>query len=88
MAPKLPMLDQMRANPRADWDINHVRTCCEQNGIDLIPPTGGSHYKAKSPLLHGHLTVPARRPIKAIYIRQLVNMIDAHLTIVRGKKDS
>ena len=88
MAPKQPMLDQMRGNPRADWDINDVRTCCTQNGVDLIPPTSGSHYKAKSSVLHGHLTVPAHRPIKAVYIRQLVNMIDAHVAVVRGQKDN
>jgi hypothetical protein len=84
MAPKKSLLDQMRSNPRADWDINSVRTLCDQHGITLLPPSNGSHYKAKSPHLNGLLTIPAKRPIKAPYIRSLVSMIDAHIECARA----
>jgi hypothetical protein len=41
-----------------------------------IPPKGGSHYKIVRP---GHpviLTIPYKRPIKPVYIRALVRLID------------
>ena len=78
MAPKKTLLERMRDNPRADWDISAVQRVCEEHAVDLMPPSAGSHYKAKSPFLQGILTIPAHRPIKAPYIRSLVSMIDAH----------
>lgn len=82
MAPKLPLLEQMRRNPRADWTIDDVARVCADHHIELEPPSGGSHYKAISPLLSGHLTVVARKPIKAFYIKALVSMIDGHLIVL------
>ncbi len=79
MASKIPLLEQMRRNPRGNWTIDHVQKLCTEHGIELEAPSSGSHYKAISPLLPGHQTVPARRPIKPPYIRSLVSMIDAHL---------
>ena len=85
MAPKLPLLEQMRRNPRGDWTIADVEKLCSDNGINLEPPSGGSHYKAISHLLPGHQTIPAHRPIKPIYIRLLVAMVDAHWLKVRAE---
>lgn len=78
MAPKKPLIEQMRLNPRADWDINAIKKLCDEYGIELQPPSSGSHYKAVSPYLSGHQTIPYKRPIKAIYIRKLIEMIEAH----------
>jgi hypothetical protein len=72
-------LEEMRANPKADWTINDVETLCGQIGLTLKPPRGGgSHYKALSDKLDGMLMIPARRPIKPVYIRNLVSLADAH----------
>lgn len=78
MAPKKPLIEQMRLNAKADWDINAIRKVCEDHGIDLQPPSSGSHYKAVSRYLAGHQTIPYKRPIKPVYIRRLIEMIDAH----------
>lgn len=78
MAPKKPMLDRMARNPVGDWSINDIETLCRQNGLALVAPTSGSHYKVTSDVLGGLLTVPYNRPIKPIYIRELVNMARAH----------
>lgn len=70
-------LQDMRANPHGDWTIDDVRVVCRANGIDLLNPSGGSHYKVahkNSPMI---LTIPANRPIKPVYIRRLVQFIDA-----------
>lgn len=87
MAKKQPLLEQMRRNPRADWTIDHVGKLCAEHHIELMAPTRGDHFKAVSALIDGHLTIPAKRPIKPVYIRLLVSMIDAHtiLTTKRSK---
>lgn len=82
MAPKKPLLDKMRANPKGDWTIGDVQKLCDQHGVTLEPPSGSSHYKAVSPYLAGHQTVPYKRPIKPFYITSLVSMIDAHMICV------
>lgn len=81
MARKKPLLEQMRQNPKADWDINAIQKLCDDHGIELQKPTSGSHYKAVSRYLAGHQTIPYKRPVKPIYIRKLVEMIDVHLMV-------
>jgi hypothetical protein len=69
-------LERMRSNPR-DWTIGDVEAVCREHGIRCDPPRGGSsHYKIKHPRVNAILTVPSRRPIKAVYIRKLVALID------------
>jgi len=70
-------LDQMRANPRADWKIADVEALCREFGIPVEPPRGGgSHFKVHYPGMREYVTVPSRRPIKPVYIRQLVRFVD------------
>lgn len=70
-------LEQMRANPRADWKIADVEALCREFGLQCEPSrSGSSHYKVKHPPTGATLTVPFKRPIKPVYIRKLVEMID------------
>jgi hypothetical protein len=78
LAKKKTLLEQMRGNPRADWTIDDISKLCAEQGIELVPPSTGSHYKAWSPHVPGRLTIPAARPIKPVYIKLLISMIDAH----------
>ncbi len=73
------LLSAMRANPRGDWKIDDVANVCRQLGIILHP--GGRHFVASSPLLAGHLAIPAKRPIKPIYIKLFAKMCDAHIAL-------
>jgi hypothetical protein len=74
---KVGRLDRMRSNPRGDWSIKDVATLCKEHGIDCMPPDGGgSHWKVSDPSQHDILTVPAHRPIKAVYIRKLVRYVE------------
>lgn len=77
MAKKLSLLEKMRRNPKNDWVIGDVSTLCKQNGLILVSPTGSSHYKVYSECIAGALTIPAHRPIKPVYIKQLVSLADA-----------
>lgn len=77
MAQAEKRLEAMRANPRGDWTIDDVRVVCSGHGVDLLAPRGGSHYKVAHASQRDILTVPYDRPIKAPYIRRLVEFIDA-----------
>ncbi|MCX5494880.1 type II toxin-antitoxin system HicA family toxin [Kaistia dalseonensis] len=70
-------LERMRSGPAADWTIADVEAVCREFGIFCEPPRGGgSHYKVAHAALDEKLTIPSKRPIKAIYIRLLVAFID------------
>ena len=76
MANASKLLQRMRVNPR-DWRIEEIVTICEAMGIACTAPRKGSHYKVKHLSVIEILTIPAHRPIKPIYIRDLVQFIDA-----------
>jgi hypothetical protein len=68
----------MSANPADDWTMADVERLCRDVGLTCLPPSHGSHYVVFSDALDGILTVPARRPIKPVYIRKLVALAAAH----------
>ena len=71
-------LEQMRRNPQGDWTIGDVEALCREHGVRCEPARGGSsHFKVAHASQAIILTVPYKRPIKPIYIRQLVAFIDA-----------
>jgi hypothetical protein len=62
---------------RADWTIGDVEAVCREYGITCEASRGGSsHYKVFHAGIPGALTVPFKRPIKPVYIRQLVQFIN------------
>ena len=67
------LLDRMARNPVGGWRIADVTTVCKQFGASCAPPRGGgSHYTVLKPGKREILTIPFKRPIKAIYIKKLV----------------
>lgn len=71
-------LEQMRASPSGDWRIRDVEALCNEHGLTCSPPRGGgSHYKVAHPAVADMLSIPFARPIKSVYIRKLVQMVDA-----------
>lgn len=68
-------LADMRANPR-DWRIASLEAVAETFGVNVRKP-GGSHVIFEHPAVAEALSVPARRPIKPIYVRRFVRLIDA-----------
>lgn len=70
-------LEAMRANPRAGWRIVDVEYVCNERGVLCEPSRGGSsHYKIAHPAIRRKLSIPFARPIKPVYIRDLVRFID------------
>lgn len=70
------LLQRMRGNPRGDWGIDDVVAVCDAFEVACTPPRKGSHYKVKHVSQQEILTIPAHRPIKAVYIRDLVEFLD------------
>jgi hypothetical protein len=67
--------EKMRRNPAGDWTIADIQKLCKALGWDCLPPKGGgSHWKVAVPGVDMILTIPAKRPIKPVYIRKLVEM--------------
>jgi hypothetical protein len=69
-------LAAMKQNPKGDWTIADVEALCRSFGIECRAPSNGSHYVISHPVDSGMLTVPARRPIKAIYIMLVVELVE------------
>ncbi len=71
-------LDDMQQFARGDWRIEDVEAVCREYGILCSAPRGGgSHYKVAHARMTEKLTIPYKRPIKAVYIRKLVAFVDA-----------
>lgn len=77
-------LAQMRNNPKDDWKIDDLKVVCNEHGLVLEPPSGGSHWTVVNSVTGEFLTVPAHGKIKAFYIKQFVEMVDK---AVGGKND-
>lgn len=81
MVKLVKQLQKMRNNPR-DWRIQDLKVLADQVGLEYRQP-GSSHvtFRAKS---GRKLTVPAHKPIKAVYIKQFVVLMDALIEELEG----
>lgn len=78
-------LEGMRNNPK-NWRIEDVEAVCGTYQLAYSPPKKGSHAEISDPLVQEILTVPFARPIKAIYIKKLVALVDDVLTARESAK--
>jgi hypothetical protein len=67
-------LEALRANPH-DHRIGELETIARAYGINVRRP-GGSHVYFTHPAVREGLSVPARRPIKPVYVRAFVGFVD------------
>ena len=68
------LLSAMRQNPN-DWAMAKLLTVARRHGLE-VRSTGGSHHVFSHASVRDPLSVPAHRPIKAIYVKRLVALID------------
>ena len=68
------VLARMRANPR-DWSIEDLKVLARRHSIDWRQP-GTSHVTFSCAGLVP-LTVPAHKPVKAIYVLRFVALVDS-----------
>ena len=79
------LIAAMRQNPRGDWRIDQLKAIADRYGFAYRQP--GTSHVVFAPAAGPLLSVPARRPIKAVYIRQFVAMIDAKESESDGDKN-
>jgi len=68
------ILARMRNNPR-DWKIEELIFMATHCEIE-VRNDGGSHHVFSHPLVPLTICVPAHRPIKPVYIRQFLSLIE------------
>lgn len=64
----------MRNDPR-DWRIEQLEAVAAHIGLKIRKP-GGSHVVFQKDDCPIEVTVPARKPIKAVYVMQFLALID------------
>lgn len=65
---------RMRGNQR-DWRIEDLKSVANRFGIDCRNE-GGSHFVFSFPGVEDDVYVPAHRPIKPVYVRHFVALVD------------
>ena len=70
-------LQKMRKR-QLGWRIEKLQAVADANGVEWRRPgRGGSHAIFGAPGVREIVSVPAKRPIKPVYIRHFVALIDA-----------
>lgn len=67
-------LSRMRNNPR-DWRIGELMSVASRMGIECRSE-GGSHHVSSFPGVEEDVCVPAHRPIKPVYVRRFLALVD------------
>jgi hypothetical protein len=71
------ILQKMRKN-RLGWRIEELQAAAEENSVEWRRlGRGGSHVIFSATGVREIVSVPAKRPIKPVYIKQFVALIDA-----------
>ena len=66
------LIAAMTNNP-LDWQMEQVKTVAKASGLTVHSP-GGSHHILRN-AAGAKISIPAHRPIKAIYIKKLLQLI-------------
>ena len=69
------LLSKMRNNPR-DWQIDTLKSIAGRFGVAWRQP-GTSHVTFRN-LNGSKLSIPAHKPIKPVYIKEFLNLLDEH----------
>ena len=70
------ILQKMRRN-QTGWRIEELQAVANENDVGWRKPGhGGSHVIFSAPGVREIVSVPAKRPIKPVYIRQFLALID------------
>lgn len=78
-------LEKMREN-QIDWRIEDLLSIAKSLGV-AHRSSGGSHVVFRHPFC-AHLTVPAKKPIKPIYVRQFIELVDRVLEVKMNESRS
>lgn len=68
------LLTQMGLNPKGDWRIEQLETVARAHDVN-VRRGRGSHVIFEHPKSNQALSVPARRPVKPVYVRKFVSLV-------------
>lgn len=71
----------MKANPKADWFQSNIKTLVKAFNLTLRQRDTGHAVITNSS--GQHITVPMHKPVKPVYIKRLVELIEADNEIRR-----
>lgn len=74
------LLTAMRNNPR-DRDMAQLLSLATRYSLE-VRNSGGSHHVFSHPRLSTVVTVPAHRPIKAIYVTQFLLLLEQAIVLM------
>jgi len=69
-------LEKMRRNPQGDWTMDELLSISRRLGIE-VRNSDGSHHVFSYPGIDEDVSVPYRRPIKPLYIKRFLALVDA-----------
>lgn len=75
------LLERMRRNPRGDWTMDNLLTIARRMNIE-VRNSDGSHHVFSLPGVEEDVTVPYKRPIKPVYIKKFLALVDAAREVV------
>ena len=76
----------MRGN-QTGWRIDELQSVADENGVAWRRPGhGGSHVIFSAPGVREIVSVPAKRPIKPVYIRQFLALIENAVEVKRDEQ--
>ena len=73
MSKKSKLLEAMKNNPK-NIDFNDIKRLLLDNGYECTN-NGSSHYVFRKDG-YSHITIPFARPIKAIYVKQVLEILE------------
>ena len=86
MAAASKTLQKMRRN-QTGWRIDQLQSVAAENGVGWrTPGHGGSHVILSASGVREIASIPAKRPIKPVYIRQFLALIDNAVEVRQDEK--
>lgn len=75
MSKIIKLIEKMHNNPR-DWNIEDIKNIAKRYDIDFHQP-GTSHVTFRVKKSGEKVTIPAHKPIKPVYIKQFLALIES-----------
>lgn len=80
MSKKDKLLERLQSLP-SDFRFEELQTLLQQLGFTQIKTNAGSHFKWKNMEKNILYAAPRKNPMKIIYLKQLIEIIEIHFNI-------
>lgn len=77
MSKAAKLLKEMKANRKVDWTPDNIKTLV--NSLGMTFRQNGTSHAVITNAKGQHLTIPMHKPVKPIYIKRLIELVEAAL---------